>query len=57
MPYYWGVILTLLSLLALIGAFAYLMISVGVQFPDTSYRAGDSPEREERKVRRGADPA
>jgi hypothetical protein len=50
------VVLTLLSLLALIGAFAYLMISVGVQFPDTSFHSDDGPEHEERSIRKGAGP-
>jgi hypothetical protein len=47
-------LLTLLSLLALAAAFAYLLWSIGAQYPDTSMQAADRPDQEERLARRGS---
>jgi len=49
-------LLTLLSILALVAAFAYLLWSIGAQYPDRTLRSADRPDREERMIRRGAEP-
>lgn len=48
-------LLTTLAMLALAAAFAYLLWSIGAQYPERSPRAGDRPDEEERKIRRGSD--
>ena len=48
-------IVTLLSILALAVAFAYLLWSIGAQYPDRTLRCADRPDREERMIRRGSD--
>jgi hypothetical protein len=47
-------LLTLAAILALAAAFAYLLWSVGAQYPDTSMRSADRPDAEERLMRRGS---
>ena len=46
-------LLTILSIVALAAAFAYLLWSIGAQYPD-SMRSADNPAREERLLRKGS---
>jgi hypothetical protein len=48
-------VLTVVSLAALLAAFAYLLWSIGAQYPDRSMRTADRPDREQRFLRHGSD--